>query len=91
MNDNTKFIVAALGIFFSYFYFGILQEKITRGVYGATGDGSPGEKFTFTLMLVGVQCLWNWIFAKGTSFTLLLSSKRPADLISHSSILYLQL
>lgn len=65
MNDNTKFIVAALGIFFSYFYFGILQEKITRGKYGANEDGSLGEKFTFTLTLVGVQCLWNWIFAKG--------------------------
>lgn len=67
MQEQTKFIVAALGIFFSYFYYGILQEKITRGRYGESRneDGTIGEKFTFTLMLVGVQCLWNWIFAKG--------------------------
>lgn len=67
MQDRIKFAVAALGIFFSYFYFGILQEKITRGRYGdnRNEDGSHGEKFTFTLTLVGVQCLWNWIFAKG--------------------------
>lgn len=66
MNDNTKFIVCALGIFFSYFYFGILQERITRGRYGdaVNEDGTHGEKFTFTLALVGIQCLWNWIFAK---------------------------
>lgn len=67
MHERTKFIVAALGIFFSYFYYGILQEKITRGRYGEdrNEDGVYSEKFTFTLTLVGVQCLWNWIFAKG--------------------------
>lgn len=67
MNENTKFIVAALGIFLFYFYFGILQEKITRGRYGDTAneDGTVGEKFTFALALCGIQCLWNWIFAKG--------------------------
>lgn len=67
MNDKTKFIVASVGIFFSYFYFGILQEKITRGRYGdaVNEDGSRGEKFTYTLALVGIQCLWNWVFAKG--------------------------
>lgn len=69
MNDNTRFFVAALGIFFSYFYFGIIQEKITRGKYGdaPNSDGSHGEKFTYALTLCGVQCLWNWIFAKGMS------------------------
>lgn len=71
MHEQTKFIVAALGIFFSYFYYGIVQEKITRSRYGETRneDGtSYSEKFTFTLTLVGVQCLWNWIFAKGKYF-----------------------
>lgn len=69
MHDQTKFIVSAVGIFFLYFYFGILQEKITRGRYGdaRNEDGSYGEKFTYTLTLVGVQCLWNWIFAKGNT------------------------
>lgn len=67
MNDKTKFAISALGIFFSYFYFGILQEQITRGRYGdeLNEDGTRGEKFTFILALVGIQCLWNWIFAKG--------------------------
>lgn len=67
MNDRTRFIVCALGIFFCYFYFAILQEKITRGRYGdeLNEDGSYGERFTFMLTLVGVQCLCNWVFAKG--------------------------
>lgn len=67
MDDKTRFIVCALGIFFCYFYFGILQEKITRVRYGeeVNEDGSRGELFKFALTLVGVQCLCNWIFAKG--------------------------
>lgn len=67
MDDRTKFLVCAVGIFFCYFYFAILQEKITRGRYGdqVNEDGSHGERFTFALTLVGVQCLCNWIFAKG--------------------------
>lgn len=70
MQDNIKLAIAASGIFVSYFYFGILQEKITRGKYGSdqNEDGSIGEKFTYTLTLVGVQCFWNWIFAKGMLF-----------------------
>uniref|UniRef100_A0A1B0DBE2 Uncharacterized protein n=1 Tax=Phlebotomus papatasi TaxID=29031 RepID=A0A1B0DBE2_PHLPP len=65
--DKTKFIIYALGIFFCYFYFGILQEKITRGRYGdeENDDGTRGERFTFALALVGVQCIVNWLFAKG--------------------------
>lgn len=67
MDDRTRFLVCALGIFFCYFYFAILQEKITRGRYGdqLNEDGSHGERFNFMLTLVGVQCLCNWIFAKG--------------------------
>lgn len=74
MNENTKFAIASVGIFFSYFYFAILQEKITRGKYGKekNEDGTVGEKFTFTLILVGVQCLWNWIFARGNEVNILL-------------------
>lgn len=78
MNENTKFIVYAAGIFFCYFYYGILQEKITRSIYGdeLNEDGSRGEKFTFALALVGVQCICNWIFAKGKKYQLKLSLKR---------------
>lgn len=69
MDSNTKFTVCALGIFLSYFYFGILQEKITRSRYGdeLNEDGTRGEVYTFTLALVFVQCLVNWLFAKGKS------------------------
>uniref|UniRef100_A0A1B0CH13 Putative udp-galactose transporter related protein n=1 Tax=Lutzomyia longipalpis TaxID=7200 RepID=A0A1B0CH13_LUTLO len=69
MSDKpkTRFLIYALGIFFCYFVFGILQEKITRGRYGdeVNEDGSRGERFTFALALVGVQCVVNWAFAKG--------------------------
>lgn len=70
MQDRVKLAIASAGIFVSYFYFGILQEKITRGKYGEeeNEDGSTGEKFTYTLTLVGVQCFWNWIFAKSKGF-----------------------
>lgn len=78
MHDQSKFIIAAVGIFFSYFYFGILQEKITRGRYGdnRNEDGSYGEKFTYTLTLVSVQCFWNWVFAKGEWLKCFLLIKR---------------
>lgn len=71
MEDRTKFAVCAIGIFFCYFYFGILQEKITRGRYGDSVniDGTHGERFTFALALVAVQCLVNYVFAKGLSMT----------------------
>lgn len=67
MSDKKKVIIAAVGIFVCYFYFGIIQEKITRGRYGdeLQEDGTRGERFTFMLALVGVQCICNWIFAKG--------------------------
>jgi UDP-galactose transporter B1 len=70
MNDKTRLIVAAGGIFVCYFYFGILQEKITRGRYGEelNEDGTKGERFTFTLALVGIQCMFNWVFARAILF-----------------------
>lgn len=56
---RIKFTIAAIGIFVSYFCFGILQEQITRkNDYG-------GEKFIFIPTLVFVQCLWYTIFARG--------------------------
>lgn len=66
MSDHKTVLVAAVGIFVCYFYFGIIQEKITRGRYGdeLQEDGSRGERFTFMLTLVGIQCVCNWVFAK---------------------------
>lgn len=67
INDKTRLLISAAGIFICYFYFGIMQEKITRGRYGKemNEDGKIGERFTFTLALVAVQCIFNWLFAKG--------------------------
>ncbi|ETN59885.1 solute carrier family 35 member B1 [Anopheles darlingi] len=77
MTDTRKFIIAAVGIFVCYFYFAILQEKITRGRYGdeLQDDGSKGERFTYMLALVGVQCICNMVFAK----VLLLAQPQPVD------------
>lgn len=65
--DNSKLLISAVGIFICYFYFGIMQEKITRGRYGkeVNEDGTVGERFSFTLALVAAQCIFNWIFARG--------------------------
>ncbi|XP_023236209.1 solute carrier family 35 member B1-like [Centruroides sculpturatus] len=57
--SSQKLLFYAGGIFVCYFYFGILQEKITRSKYG-----EEDEKFTFTLTLVCFQCIINAIFAK---------------------------
>lgn len=70
LNEKSRLIVSAAGIFISYSVFGVLQEKVTRGRYGSevNEDGTNGERFTFTLALVGVQCLFNMMFAKGNKF-----------------------
>uniref|UniRef100_A0A182MGA7 Sugar phosphate transporter domain-containing protein n=1 Tax=Anopheles culicifacies TaxID=139723 RepID=A0A182MGA7_9DIPT len=77
MSNKQTLVVSAVGIFVCYFYFAILQEKITRGRYGdkLQDDGSRGERFTYMLALVGVQCVCNWIFAKA----LLAVSPQPDD------------
>lgn len=55
-----------MGIFVCYFYYGIVQEKITRGRYGdmQNSDGTTGERFTCALAMVCVQCFCNAVFAK---------------------------
>lgn len=56
---KLKFIFYAGGIALSYWYFGIIQEKITRAKH------EPGsERFTCTLTLVLMQCIFNTLFAK---------------------------
>ncbi|RWS31215.1 solute carrier family 35 member B1-like protein [Leptotrombidium deliense] len=57
--SNRKLIIYALGIFLCFFYFGILQEKITRTKYGESK-----EYFKCTVALVFIQCVINAIFAK---------------------------
>ncbi|OAD52169.1 Sodium/potassium/calcium exchanger 4 [Eufriesea mexicana] len=65
---HFKLLFCALGIFVCYFYFGILQEKITRRQYG---DGKDCEKFTYMFSLVFIQCLINYLFAKTSLLTIM--------------------
>ncbi|KAM4823938.1 solute carrier family 35 member B1 isoform X2 [Ictidomys tridecemlineatus] len=59
--DRLRLPLCFLGVFVCYFYYGILQEKITRGKYG---EGAKQETFTFALTLVFIQCVINAVFAK---------------------------
>lgn len=68
LSDNVRFGGCAIGIFICYFYYGILQERITRGKYG---EGPEEERFTCTLALVFVQCVVNYFYAVLMSKTVL--------------------
>jgi len=68
LGSNARFAVCGIGIFVCYFYFGILQEKITRGNYG---EGETEEKFTYILALVWAQCVVNYLYALVMSKTVL--------------------
>ncbi|XP_068743980.1 solute carrier family 35 member B1-like isoform X1 [Montipora capricornis] len=59
VTDKKKLAVCFLGVFISYFYYGIIQEKITRADYG-----EKKEKFVYALSLVFIQCIVNALFAK---------------------------
>jgi len=59
-----RLIICSVGIFVCYFYYGIVQEKITKSKYG-----EEKEIFTFTQALVFVQCLVNAAFAAAVIFT----------------------
>jgi len=61
LGPRPKFVLCAVGIFVCYFYYGILQERITRGKYGE-------EKFTSITALVFFQCVVNYIYAFVMSF-----------------------
>lgn len=58
MNETQKLFICCAGIFLCYFYYGILQEKITRVPYGENQ-----EKFTYQQSLVLFQCFINALFA----------------------------
>lgn len=69
---RMKLLLYAAGIGLSYWYFGVLQEKITRTKH------EPGsEMFTCTMTLVLLQCIFNTIFAK---FILAFVLKQGRDL-----------
>ncbi|XP_033115520.1 solute carrier family 35 member B1-like [Anneissia japonica] len=56
--SSTKLIVCFFGIFICYFYYGIVQEKVTRSTYG------EGDRFTDFFCLVFFQCIVNAMFSK---------------------------
>lgn len=87
-NKHTKLLVCAAGIFVCYFYFGMLQEKITRGQYG---DGENREKFTYMFALVFVQCLVNYVFAKTILLTVMKQGEDTTSTLYYflSSLTYL--
>ncbi|XP_072343206.1 solute carrier family 35 member B1 [Scyliorhinus torazame] len=58
-SEKLRLIACFLGVFVCYFYYGILQESITRGKYG-----EQQESFIFAKSLVFVQCIINAIFSK---------------------------
>lgn len=58
-SSRIQFATCFVGIFVSYFLFGILQEYITKTKYG-----EKKEKFTFTYCLVFVQCLGSALVSK---------------------------
>ncbi|KAI1896400.1 hypothetical protein AGOR_G00094390 [Albula goreensis] len=60
-NDRLRLLVCFLGVFVCYFYYGILQETITRGDYRRE---DKREKFTYATTLVFIQCIINAVFAK---------------------------
>uniref|UniRef100_A0ACB8EUR8 Uncharacterized protein n=1 Tax=Sphaerodactylus townsendi TaxID=933632 RepID=A0ACB8EUR8_9SAUR len=59
--ERLRLPVCCLGVFVCYFWYGVLQESITRGKYG---EGAKQEKFRYALSLVFIQCVINAIFAK---------------------------
>jgi len=60
LGDRWKLIIIGIGIFVCYFYYGILQERITRGEYVI---GEVKERFTCIQALVFFQCVINYLFA----------------------------
>ncbi|XP_064616148.1 solute carrier family 35 member B1-like [Liolophura sinensis] len=84
---KQKLFVCFVGIFVCYFYYGILQEKITKGTYV---DGEKKDKFTFTLALVFVQCIVNALFSKLIlTYRSSPADKTPTSLYTLCSLSYL--
>ncbi|KAG8446804.1 hypothetical protein GDO86_014311 [Hymenochirus boettgeri] len=70
-SGGVRLAVCFFGVFVCYFYYGILQETVTRGTYG---EGEKKENFRFALSLVFVQCVVNALFSK---FLLYFDSSKP--------------
>lgn len=65
-NGRIKFIFVALGIFVSFVYVGVFQEKIMKGCYGDTSKNCDnGERFKYAITLVFVKSFCGLVFIKG--------------------------
>lgn len=64
---KLQFTFYAIGIFVSFFCYGIIHEKITKTQY-TNPDGSV-ESFTYSTSLVTIYCIMNYFFS------LIISSK----------------
>lgn len=67
VRQKCKLLGLALGIFICYTLFGILQEKIFKENFtnSKNDENESGEKFTFPVAFVGVQCVIYSLVAKG--------------------------
>ncbi|XP_031839114.1 solute carrier family 35 member B1 homolog meigo [Nomia melanderi] len=85
---HSKLGFCTLGIFVCYFYFAMLQEKITRGQYG---DEKNSERFTYMFTLVFFQCLVNYLFVKTSLLTVMKQGEDTTPKTYHaiSSLTYL--
>ncbi|EDV28355.1 uncharacterized protein TRIADDRAFT_21659 [Trichoplax adhaerens] len=87
MRKSTKLFFCASGIFISYFFYGIAQEKITRGKFSI--DGTT-DKFTFSTSLVALQCLANLLIARvGVQLAGKTSSETPSHWYFMLSLTYI--
>lgn len=59
MASPVKLLFYAGGIFIMYFYYGVLQEEITKTEYGP-----KKEKFVYAQSLLVFSCIMNAVFAK---------------------------
>jgi len=64
MDNSSRLLLYAAGIFVCYFYYGVLQERITKGKYLGATPGADPEPFNFSLSLVLTTCVVNYLFAK---------------------------
>lgn len=67
VKQKLRLVAFALGIFIAYALFGVMQERIFRGRYRSEADESGnGERFTYSVAFVAIQCTVYSVFAKGS-------------------------
>lgn len=69
VRQKVKLVAFAQGIFVCYAIFGIFHEKIFKNRFGTeiNEDGTHGERFTYAVAFVALQCIVYVIFSKGRS------------------------